>query len=122
MAIYQLGQPGNVILQAAAQVQMLPIVSRTVRDFMHEGVNTENKCHPIGKDTGKSTTEEETFQNKPPPRFPHSKQKVLSTAGSRKPQANIQESEYLMKVENVRATLFCCNHKKTSDRSYIGLM
>lgn len=49
MAIYQLGQPGNVILQAAAQVQVLPIVSRTVRDFMHEGVNTENSVTQLAK-------------------------------------------------------------------------
>lgn len=43
VAIYKLGQSSGVMLQIAAQVQMLPVVFRIVRDFMHEGVSIQKR-------------------------------------------------------------------------------
>lgn len=67
VAIYKLGQSCEVILQTAAQVQMLPVVFRIVRDFTHEGVTIQKrkKYHQTGNDTKKSTSGEDTFENKP---------------------------------------------------------
>lgn len=89
VAFYKLGQSCEVILQTAAQVQMLPIVFRIVRDFTHEGVT-------IQKRKERNITKLAMTQRNQPLRKTHSKtghekgflikkkkKKVLSKAGWR---------------------------------------